>query len=130
MALLQGVGISTSWPRSTTQPLRASISTRRPRITSCSSEGRPAPRPGAGDQLGVELCGIAADGDINEPLRIDLDVTPVSWAFMWQCNGLLNRGQILRSMGDFADEVLPEFGGLGGGAQAYLRHAPMDLLRP
>ena len=33
---------------------------------------------GAGDQLCVELCGIAAVGDINEALRIDLDVTPVS----------------------------------------------------
>ena len=30
--------------------------------------------------------------------------------------GLLSRGQILRSMEDFADKVLPEFGGLGGGA--------------
>ena len=71
---------------------------------------------GAGDQLGVELCGIAAVGDIDEALRIDLDVTPVSWIFMWQYNGLLSRGQILRSMEDFADKVLPEFGGLGGGA--------------
>ena len=35
---------------------------------------------------------------------------------MWQYNGLLSRGQILRSMEDFADKVLPEFGGLGGGA--------------
>ena len=33
---------------------------------------------------------------------------------MWQYNGLLSRGQILRSMEDFADKVLPEFGGLGG----------------
>ena len=65
----------------------------------------------AGDQLGVELCGIAAVGHINEALRIDLDVTPVSWIFMWQ---LLSRGQILRSMEDFADKVLPEFGGVGG----------------
>ena len=66
---------------------------------------------GAGDQLGIELCRNAAVGDINEPLRIDLDVTPVSWVFMWQYNGLLSRGQILRSMEDFAVEVLPEFGG-------------------
>ena len=67
----------------------------------------------AGDQLGVELCGIAAVGDIDEALRIDRDVTPVSWVFMWRYNGLLSRGQILRSMADFAVEVLPEFGGLG-----------------
>ena len=67
---------------------------------------------GAGDQLCIELCGIAAVGDIDESLGVDLDVTPVSWVFMWQYNGLLTHGQILRSMADFADEVLPEFGGL------------------
>ena len=55
---------------------------------------------GAGDQLGVELCGIGAVGDIDEALGIDLDVTPVSWVFMWQFNGFLSRGQILRSMED------------------------------
>ena len=71
---------------------------------------------GAGDQLGVELCGIAAVGDIDEALRIDLGVTPVSWAFMWQFNGFLTQGQILKGMADLADEVLPEFGRLGGGA--------------
>ena len=71
---------------------------------------------GAGDRLGIELCGIAAVGDIDEGLRIDLDVTPVSWVFMWQYNGLLSRGLILRSMEDFADKVLPEFGGLGSRA--------------
>ena len=71
---------------------------------------------GAGDQLGVELCGIAAVGDIDEALRIDLDVTPVSWVFMWRYNGFLTQGQILKGMADLADEVLPEFGRLGGGA--------------
>ena len=71
---------------------------------------------GAGDQLGIELCGIAAVGDIDEALGIDLDVTPVSWVFMWQYNGFLTQGQILKGMADLADEVLPEFGRLGGGA--------------
>ena len=42
-----------------------------------------------------------------------LDVTPVSWIFMWQYNGLLSRGQILRSMEDFSEKVLPEFGVVG-----------------
>ena len=35
---------------------------------------------------------------------------------MWQFNGFLTQGQILKGMADLADEVLPEFGGLGGGA--------------
>ena len=69
---------------------------------------------GTGDQLGIELCRNAAVGDIDAALGVDLDVMPVSWAFMWRYNGLLSREQILRSMEDFADKVLPEFGGLGG----------------
>ena len=45
-----------------------------------------------------------------------LDITPVSWVFMWQYNGLLSRAQILRTIEDFSEKVLPEFGGLGNGA--------------
>ena len=43
-----------------------------------------------------------------------MDVTPVSWIFMYQYNGLLTRGQILRSMEEFSEKVLPEFGEMGG----------------
>ena len=70
---------------------------------------------GAGDQLGVELCGIAAVGDIDEALRIDLDVTPVSWAFMWRYNGFLSRGQILRSMEDLLTRCCRSSAGWGAG---------------
>ena len=44
-----------------------------------------------------------------------LDITPVNWIFMWQYNGLLSQGQILRTIEDFSEKVLPEFGGLGNG---------------
>ena len=44
-----------------------------------------------------------------------LDTTPVSWVFMWQYNGLLSQGQILRTIEDFSEKVLPDFGGLGNG---------------
>ena len=33
---------------------------------------------GAGDQLGIELCGVAAVGDIEDGLGIGYGVTPVS----------------------------------------------------
>ena len=81
---------------------------------------------GAGDQLGIALRGVAAAGDIDEPLGVDLDVTPVSWVFMWQCNGLLSTSQILRSMEDFADKVLPEFGGLGAGNSPLRRKGSLE----
>ena len=49
---------------------------------------------------------------VKRQVQAMMDVTPVSWIFMWQYNGLLTQGQILRSMEDFSEKVLPEFGGL------------------
>ena len=53
---------------------------------------------------------------VKRQVQSMLDVTPVSWIFMWQYNGLLSQGQILRTIEDFSEKVLPEFGGLGNGA--------------
>ena len=79
-------------------------------------------RPPGGELLTLEeqleqgLLFAGTLDSVKRQVQNMLDVTPVSWIFMWQYNGLLSRSQILRSMEDFADKVLPEFGGLGGGA--------------
>ena len=79
-------------------------------------------RPPGGELLTLEeqleqgLLFAGTLDSVKRQVQNMLDVTPVSWIFMWQYNGLLPRSQILRSMEDFAEKVLPEFGGLGGGA--------------
>ena len=50
---------------------------------------------------------------VKRQVQAMMDVTPVSWIFMYQYNGLLTRGQILRSMEEFSEKVLPEFGVVG-----------------
>ena len=50
--------------------------------------------------------------DVKRQMQRMLEITPVSWIFMWQYNGLMTRSGILRTIEDFAQQVLPEFGGL------------------
>ena len=65
------------------------------------------------EQLENGLTFLGTLDTVKKQVQNMLDVTPVSWIFMWQYNGLLSQGQILRTIEDFSEKVLPEFGGLG-----------------
>ena len=74
--------------------------------------------PGADRPMGPQemkdngLLFVGTVDDVKHQMQRMLDITPVSWIFMWQYNGLMTQPSILRNIEDFAEKILPEFGGI------------------